>query len=279
MLDRRKYWDEDYVRNLEEQVRALTALVAASESTRGEISSLGSSFGRHARPDRQSGDTENDKIPSNYTLYPANVDDKCSQEPADAEAISPTALEDLGSLMLRLGIEDQGEPCFTISTGSSNLGRAALPQPKEYRHPRHVSHSDEILRVLHDIALRQHLLECFCLYFNPFHQVFDSSQIQQIRGEDPNLYSADVHMRIVAVLAIGAHLSDLADSDQIGEHCAEYAELLIPKCFKYYPSDYLVQALSLLAWRELILGNDSMSYYFNCKSLLLIRMAHISPSH
>lgn len=239
--------------------------MAASDSVRGEVPGPESSFGFQAMRDKRSSDSEDDGMPQDHTSHSANIDGLFSHEPADADAISPAALDDLGSLMLRMSIEDEGEPCFTISTGSSNLVRPPPPPPEEYLRQGHIPQASEALQVLHDEALRQHLLDCFRLYFNPFHQVFDQGQIKQIRVEDPNLYSPDEHMRILAVLAIGAHFSDQPGSDKIGEQCAEYSERLIHKCFKYHPTDYLVQGLSLLAWRELILGNDSMSYNFNCK--------------
>ncbi|KAL3421939.1 fungal specific transcription factor domain-containing protein [Phlyctema vagabunda] len=269
---KRKRFGPDYVRELEEQVAALRALVNGNDDgdtlervTSSEAvlvsglhtSSLRSSYTNPPPSCNEDLPSSADLLPHAPSLYP--------QTQVVPDQRSALAMEDLGLMMLRMGIEDGGEPSFTIATANRRT-RGSISRQKELQSIVSASDAKLNLQVLQDVELRHHLLYCFCRDFNPFHQVLVPEDIPRLEAGDYTLWTPDEQLRNIAAFAAGALFSDRVNAHEVGQQCAEHAENMILRCLKYDPSDLVVQGLSLLAWRDLSLGNDSMSWNLNCSA-------------
>lgn len=255
-------------------MKALTALINASNQKELSIASLGGCFSTRTQDEALS---EFQATGANTTNTMADTLLRQGGENAShpnsssntlnnhTELRSASAMEDLGSLMLKLGIEDEGEPCFVIPTTSSSSSQskdAGRPLPeglqKDYPIP------PEFLSPL----LRGHLLECFCKHFNQIHQTMDTEEIIRVQTTDLSSQAIDLRFRNMAALSVGARFLDLLDAEALSLSALAYAESLSIDCLKYYATPYAVQGLTLLAWLHLLLGNDMASWNFNCESNL-----------
>jgi hypothetical protein len=176
---------------------------------------------------------------------------------------SNVAMEELASLMLTMEIEDKGEPSFTISSRKSTS--ATLGDPGiDTRDPQHAS--DPPLRSFGAHSeTREQLVTCFMESFNKFHQVLDLDETVSIGLQEPMECALDEQFRSCAILAVSASLSSIPNAAQLESKYASFAESIVLRCIREQPSDLVVQGLSLLSWREMQLGNDSMAYNYICQ--------------
>jgi hypothetical protein len=100
--------------------------------------------------------------------------------------------------------------------------------------------------------------------FNAFHQVLDPDEAASITRQDPIAMKGplDEKFRNSAIFSVGASLSSTIGATELDSQYASYAEGIVLRCIREQPSDLVVQGLSLLSWRELQLGNDSMAYNY-----------------
>ena len=188
------------------------------------------------------------------------------------------AMEDLGSMMLKLGLNDEGEPCFTISTTNAHV-----PSTKEQPRSPNTEDllqddgSDRFHPVFSNLELRRHLVEQFCTHFNRFHQVLCPSEVRTIIQQDLSFYSDDMLFRNLALLAIGSMYSDSSDAADLCQFAANNAEGLILRCLKFCATPLVVQGLTLLSWLHLMLGNDMASWNFNCELYWIVLKGESGP--
>ncbi|PVH72577.1 hypothetical protein DL98DRAFT_595847 [Cadophora sp. DSE1049] len=122
-------------------------------------------------------------------------DDRLSVQPsnflqrdnAGPDHRSSLAMEDLGQMMLRMGINDRREPSFTVTPGQSNAPNQTIRQ-REVQPTEPILTAENNLNVLQNAELRAHLIACFCRYFNPFHQVFVPDDVLKLEVGDHNLH-------------------------------------------------------------------------------------------
>lgn len=176
---------------------------------------------------------------------------------------SNLAMEELASLMLTVKLEDQGEPSFTISSGKSRFA-GGLDK---------IGHQSQIgalpgttLERETVIPLQVYMLEAFMNRFNIFHRVIDNAERLCLQSVNLRNGPIDTQFRNYALFSVAAYLTDENHSRQSREY-AELAEGLCLRCIRERPTDMIVQGLSLLSWRELQLGNDSMAYNYIGKSM------------
>lgn len=265
---RRKYWDEEYVHSLEDQIATLKTLLA--ESSRKEAYEAISSHEENRLRDVYSTSmSTSDMAASNDSGHGKQILLDEAEDPSTPPIIvhrSQTAMDELGSLMLSMGIEDRGEPSFIIPMGRSILSENSEAVIAGVKNPVNFPEvKDPLRKYLNDANLRQHLLECFMKYYNPYHQYLDTKKSEDIVLGDQVTQSIELCFRNCALFAVACHFSPLPDSLRIASEFASYAEQLSLHCLRYVPCEAVVQGLSLLAWRELVLGNDSMGYNLNCK--------------
>jgi hypothetical protein len=167
-------------------------------------------------------------------------------------------MEELASLMLTMDIEDKGEPSFTISSRKSTLAAHISPGVGPHDSIESIPGSCDA-----QSETREQLVACF-KSFNAFHQVLDSDEVASVIRQDPIAMKAplDEKFRNSAILSAGASLSSIISAADLDSQYASYAEGIILQCIREQPSDLVVQGLSLLSWRELQLGNDSMAYNY-----------------
>ncbi|ESZ96229.1 hypothetical protein SBOR_3387 [Sclerotinia borealis F-4128] len=140
---------------------------------------------------------------------------------------SQVAMQELASLMLTMDMEEKSEPSFTIPSGkdkySSRQNKTAVGDSNfEIKTGRVAVRSDEN-HVLNRAGLG---LPESCLAFS------------------------------------GCLSFPNSNSKELSTHHAMSAENILLRCIREHPSDLAVQGLALLAWRELMLENNSMAYTY-----------------
>ncbi|PVH80842.1 hypothetical protein DL98DRAFT_417625, partial [Cadophora sp. DSE1049] len=255
---RRKQFDDAYVRELEEQVKTLNRLVDANNL--------------RAMDSEDAGRSHIDSMPE----YPANQESdfrnfgrslSSGDDDKAVDARSAEAMEDLGSMMLKLDLRDEGEPNFTIATSETQTTLSKESRglkDNQDRFQRNVS--PRIHAKFSDMALKTHLIDMFCIHFNRFHQVVSVDEASAMSGQDLPLLHDDMLFRNMAILAIGALYSDASDASALSQSAAETAESLVLECLKFSATPLTVQGLTLMSWLYLMLGIDMASWNLNFSS-------------
>lgn len=256
---RRKFSDDTLIKNLENQVKALESIVKAQQTADVPATEEYTPLSQYiATPGYQ---------------FPPAVHDNTSalREPEtlpleydnDNVAVrSNLAMEELASLMLTVKLEDQGEPSFAISSGKPRFA-PGLDPPEQYSRSLSLdtaSSSDPIQ------SLQSNLLQNFMERFNVYHQVIDAAEWSSLRAVDLTSGNIDARFRNYALFAIAAYLSG-EDLSYLSKEYAAVAEGIALQCIRERPTDLVVQGFSLLSWRELQLGNDSMAYNYTGKDI------------
>jgi hypothetical protein len=179
----------------------------------------------------------------------------------------PSAVDELGSMMWKMSINDSGGTSFIGPSGSFSFSTSASPGTKRAENQKLVSENtvdaDHLLMsYLADSNLRKELFQLFSEFINPFHQFVEPSIL--------NFYEYDSSSGPVttlvqySILAAGSRLSKRQDADQIGDCFALHAESLALKCCRDHPSLIVIQVLTIMCWRELSLENENMAWMYNC---------------
>ncbi|TVY71382.1 Nitrogen assimilation transcription factor nit-4, partial [Lachnellula suecica] len=229
---RRKFSDETLIRDLENKVRALESVI---ESQNGRTEELG--------------------IPARTP--PGSNDGADDLGPENGGVRSIVAMEELAGMMLTMAIEDKGEPSFTISSRKYMNDAVAKPGVDPY-----LATQPTLQTFDAQSESREKILACFLENFNSFHQILEPDEVRSLVLQDPTKGPLDEQLRSNAVLAVGASLSSVPGAAELELQHASFAEGIILRCIREQPSDLVVQGLSLLSWRELQLGNDSMAYNY-----------------
>lgn len=189
----------------------------------------------------------------------AEPDPQSDNEINGGDVRSDVAMEELASLMLTVKLEDQGEPSFIISTGKAISTAQA-----------NLTFASESLRTWTETtidwkSLRQQqrqMVKTFMERFNSFHRILDSAEASIVGDHDVDTGSLDLKFRNSTLFAVAAYLSDDVNISELSALYAQAAEEICLKCIRECPSDLIVQGLSLLSWRDLQLGKDSMAYNY-----------------
>lgn len=247
MMDRRKYWDENYVKSLENQVQALLAL-----QNNNSITVLPQDVRRPS--DSVILDSAFQLAPlakSHQFQHAAPLNNVVNDGTAHQ---SQTAMEELSVMMWRTNLADAVaiDEKQTINKPSTSQ---SSPQPAV---PRQVP--PELLIIcgnetrLHELAAL--FLEC----------INEEHQFTQYESADfflqPLDRSPDLLFLHAAMLAVGAAFENQTDSLKISDELAELSESLVFKCFRQSPSIRVIQGLSILSWRSLALGRDHLGWTF-----------------
>jgi len=177
---------------------------------------------------------------------------------SETDARSLVAMEEIASLMLTMDIEDRGEPSFIITPGKSRFEIDSHIHLHDLPTLKQVDSNVIFPQQFSRPELRHIMVEMFMLHFNSFHQVIDAEEARTIISNVSDALEIDLQFRNNALLSVGAHLCLDPDAAVLGAQYAAAAESLALTCTRQKPSDLVVQGLSLLSWRELQLGNDSM---------------------
>ncbi|KAJ5491862.1 hypothetical protein N7453_009959 [Penicillium expansum] len=223
-MDRRKYWDENYVKALENQVQALLALQNSSTINtiphivprRSASTILDSSL--HLAPLGKSHQYEN-CAPLNYV-----ADDETSHQ-------SQTAMEELSVMMWRTNLADAVAPEEKQSTKNPpTRGNILQPEAPPQVPPQILNICGEVTRIMRSLLCSS------------------------------NASTKTINSR--TMLAAGATFENKKDSLKISDELAELSEALVFNCFRQSPSIYVIQGLIILSWRSLALGCDHFGWTF-----------------
>jgi len=187
----------------------------------------------------------------------------------------PSAVDELGSMMWKMSINDSGGTSFIGPSGSFSFSTSASPITKRAEDhepvPENTIDADYLLMsYLADSNLRKELFQLFSEFINPFHQFVEPSALNFYENDSSGLVATLVQY---AILAAGSRLSKRQDADQIGDCFALHAESLALKCCRDHPSLIVIQVLTIMRWRELSLENENMAWMYNC----MFSLAFILP--
>lgn len=173
-------------------------------------------------------------------------------------------MEDLASLMLTMDIEDRGEPSFMIP--SAKMRQSHHHRPSMAHNSHQLQHSAaELPRCMStdpQSIIRRDLIQDFTSNFNVFHQFLEVDDPIHASIDEPKRGGLDLQFRNHALYAVATNFSKAPETVDLGLQYAEFAESIVLRCMRETPSDLVAQGLTLLAWRELMLGNDSMAYNY-----------------
>ena len=172
---------------------------------------------------------------------------------------SHEAMEELASLMLTMDLEGQGEPSFTLPPGNSQIA-FKLDVPSNLEPSKQVQGVHDASTLT--LETKRHLVSCFMQKFNIFHEFLDERDAKSIIQQELPDDQVDSQFRNYALFAVGAHLSDDPDIFPLSSEFAGSAERMVLESIRQHSSDLIAQGLVLLAWRELVLGNNSMAYNY-----------------
>ncbi|RDW85153.1 hypothetical protein BP6252_02743 [Coleophoma cylindrospora] len=248
---KRKRRDEEYIRTLEDEIETLRSLLNLEKTKTAQDTLAAYSH-------------QNPQAAHQYENEYEDVEIENSQQSTSeslTDVVSAEAMSELGSLMLSLNIEDQGEPSFTLASGRLKpidmLPQAMSIEEASGAYTTKPSAFD-------DLELLSHLRDCFLKYFNPNHQTLSPQDILDFNPEGFWSQTLDRNFRDSAIYAIGARYSERYNNPVIEEQMANFARSLLFECLQNYSSVFVVQGCSLMAWRELMTGNNSMSFNYIC---------------
>ncbi|KAH8205667.1 hypothetical protein TruAng_000161 [Truncatella angustata] len=251
---RRKYWDEDYVASLENQVKTLLAALDAKNA--GSSTSPGNLVEpSYSKTELASTSvTDHNRYNGNYGADPdtSSQREKC-EEPDDR---SVTAMEELSVMMWRTNI---GDGVTIISDAAADaqhrVDSSEQVDPQDFIPP-----PPKVLLYCQDSALLHELTTLFLENINQEQQFTSYKSTDFLKGYPYQSFGETfLHS---ALLATGAAFSSRADAKEIGDAFAHFAESLIFPCFRQSPNVKVVQGLSIMAWRSLALGRDHFGWIF-----------------
>lgn len=167
---------------------------------------------------------------------------------------SQVAMEELASLMLTMDIEGQGEPSFTITSGK--VPKSPTTMKRELISPLSVKKS-----VASSSEPREFLVDSFMENFNPFHQFLTRNEAKLLK-HGAIAISPDEEFRNHALFSVAAYFIEGPLTPGLGSKHVRLAENMLIECLRQWSSHLVVQGIALLAWRELVIGNDSMAYNY-----------------
>ncbi|KAJ5728541.1 uncharacterized protein N7483_003049 [Penicillium malachiteum] len=235
---RRKYWDESYVKSLENQIQSLLAI------QRNELSIKKA--------------PEMTPLNESYVLGPENSDNTLNHPAFPTRQITDEAvfsqsskvMEELSVMMWRTNLADgvtiDNEPKATP---------VAHSQPTQTYSP-----IRNIPECAGDLARIERLAELFLQHINAEHQ-FTQYKTTDSFSCFPD-QKADLLLLHSAILAAGATFEHQSDSLEVSNQFAELSESLVFTCFKNASSIYAIQGLCILSWRSLALGHDHIGWAF-----------------
>lgn len=177
---------------------------------------------------------------------------------------SSSAMGELATLMLEMDIAEKGEPSFTIAAGKRK-SVSARDEVKTSTIEGEIGgeHSQsDVTRHFLPPEILDHLVDCFTMHFNTFHQFLDINDVVELKSFGINVSTLDLRFRNAALLSVAACLSSMPEAKRTRSTYASLADGLALRCIKERPNDIVVQGLTLLAWKELMFGVPSLAYNY-----------------
>lgn len=239
-IGRRKYWDESYVKSLENQVQALLAL-----QSKKELEQPLSAAEFESEPPSASVEVSND--PADFFLGGVDSEDHSIHQ-------SSTAMEEMSVMMWRTNladavpIQDTEDRTHTEDLPKYDISLAPCQIPAQIR------------AICGDNDRTYKFASLFFENINQEHQFTTCESVDAfLLSPSQTLDRLFLH---AAILGAGATFDDRPDSIELSDRFAELSESLVFKCFRESPSIYVIQGLIILSWRSLALGRDHFGWTF-----------------
>ncbi|EPE27009.1 Zn2/Cys6 DNA-binding protein [Glarea lozoyensis ATCC 20868] len=283
--NKRKYADEGLIYSLQNRIAVLESVVRAYREAERPDKIL-------ERSSRLIRESENDIVSASdhvsiYTQAPPPIlaqtptPSNPSKRTQDTDGRSQVAMEELASLMLSMDVNGQAEPSFMMTSSNkktSRLGSESFNTGDFTQGVGSVRENNVPQDFILSLQDKQQLMYLFMENFNVFHQYLDLEDSVSVVNTDCNQERSDVCFRNYAIFSVGAYFSEAPELQHIGKICVSLAENMLLSCIRNNTSDLIVQGTSLLAWREITLGNDDMAYNFIAMAtgLILHRAHHVA---
>ncbi|EMR85700.1 putative c6 transcription factor protein [Botrytis cinerea BcDW1] len=235
-----------YVAVLEEQNSTLRAQIAelraglATSSTLLEdpasLSSLANTTKAPSLPSPQ----ENILAPEQSNTAPVEL------------PLSSSAINDIATLVWRLDLGDKGEPTFSGPSGNFCIPSSVdtfVARSEARKRPQVLNNMIPIPDACYNLTLKTNLMNLFLTQLNPVHQFIPPSY-----KLCPELYPFDepaLDILYGSIFAAGALFSTVQEEKNAGKDFEECMDMNSVKACREQPSLHVVQALSIIAWREL----------------------------
>lgn len=121
-------------------------------------------------------------------------------------------------------------------------------------------------------GIAQTLISLFMTHINPVHQIVnarDFSSPDTLNDSSAEDLPPELEFLKCAILAAGALYSAEPLQQALGTEMAARAEALALRTSRLNPCVEVVQALSMLCWRELALDNENMAWMYNAMATSL----------
>lgn len=239
---RRKYWDEAYVKSLENQVEALLALQnQSSTASRYDTSDL-----------QKSGAGRSNNIHSIQQRERPSFEQQAQDGGGSSQSLQ--SMEELSVMMWRTNLADGVIINSEIDSKSTDTAANRNHQAPRFNTPRPISDYGE------DPGRINILANLFLDCINEEHQ-FTQYETTAAFCTFPD-HPPDLLFLHAAMLAAGATFENLPDSLELSDVFAELSESMIFTCFRHAPSIYVIQGLCVLSWRSLALAKDHLGWTF-----------------
>ncbi|KAF7891431.1 uncharacterized protein EAF02_001756 [Botrytis sinoallii] len=249
-----------YVAVLEEQNSTLRAQVAQLQA--GQASCLLSS----ENPSSALSLANTTKAPS----LPSHQDNVSVGEQRNTTRtelpLSSSAINDIATLVWRLDLGDKGEPMFSGPSGNfciPSSADAVVARSEARKRSQVFNNMMPIHDACYNLSLKTNLMNLFLTQLNPVHQFIPPSYKLY-----PELYPFDepaLDLLYGSVFAAGALFSTVQEERNAGKEFEECMDLNSVKACREQPSLPVVQALSIIAWRELSQEHNSCASLYICK--------------
>ncbi|KAK8224370.1 fungal-specific transcription factor domain-containing protein [Phyllosticta capitalensis] len=260
---KRKYWDEDYVKGLEQQVQALLSVVKTYEEQYGVLpcaetpaSLIPASTTNDEVSNGPQGAMDRHRVPDDQPEDPCETTSGDSASFLDHQR-SQVAMEEVSIMMWRMNLGDGATIMHDSGTTTSFIidedGGTNAPCPPP---------PPAITRYCRDHRLLSKLGTSFLQNINQEHQ-FTRYQSLSFLENYPHQEIDKVFLH-TAMVAAGAAFLASQDSKiaRIGEEFAKYAESLIFDCCRNKATLSVIQGMCILSFRSLSIGKDHLGWMF-----------------
>lgn len=167
--------------------------------------------------------------------------------------------------MLKMGISDAGEPCFSIPTVAIEaLMKSESKTPTAKTSSLEILHQSPLAESSNLSDNERHFLGLFLLNFNPYHQFLDSfcpeQQVQSLASGGTVSSRPDIQFLSYAVYAVGAHFMEHCEKELWLKQYTSLAENLVTNSCSKNPEAASIKGLSLMCWAEMMNDNENLAW-------------------
>ncbi|KAH8892704.1 hypothetical protein GQ53DRAFT_718307 [Thozetella sp. PMI_491] len=250
---RKRKRNKEYVGRLEEQVQQLSASLRALQPNSEEI----------FQENHQETYRTVSSLPASSEAVSYRTD-----HPPDSETRLASAVDEIGSITWKLKFGTKGDTSFIGPSNNFHLsssiwdadgsnGRRSLDAPDGSR-------AALFEQYRQDICLQQELVTIFSDHLNKQHFFVDPTTLETVTHYLDLKIASPASLLRGAILAAAACLAQRPDAYNIGIAFSFYAESIVQHCCRSHPCVAVLQALTILCWRDLTLDNEHMAWTYNC---------------